>query len=253
MIGLIRPAPNVAWNLLLAVIPVALAFAIARGARRDMRAHDRIRWGLWLPLGLVWLAFLPNSCYLLTEWRHFLDTLTQSPLFAQSHQSREGQADFFVVVIFYLLYSGAGLLAFFLAVWPLDRLTRRRSGLVGAALRPLIFPLCALGVYLGLTPAHRFNTWDVLHPHRLTDLVVTAGAALSSPFLLGLVLSFGAILWLFYAAFDVWMDGFAWRLARRHSHRNADRNADRNAIEKDAPALPHGSGMREKDSPHAAA
>ena len=246
-----RPAPNVAWNLLLAVIPVALAFAIARGARRDMRADGRIRWGLWLPLGLVWLLFLPNSCYLLTEWRHFLDTLTQSPLFALSRQSREGRADFFVVVIFYLLYSGAGLLAFFLAVWPLDRLTRRRLGWAGAALRPLIFPLCALGVYLGLTPAGRFNSWDLLHPHRLTGLLATAGTALSRPFLLGLVLSFGAILWLFYAAFDVWMDGMAWRLARRRAHR--DEYPNLNAHANDAHSLPHGQGAREKDSPHAPA
>ena len=74
-----RPAPNVAWNLFLAVIPVALAFAIARGARRDMREAGRIRWGLWLPLGVVWLAFLPNSCYLLTEWRQLLRDADPEP------------------------------------------------------------------------------------------------------------------------------------------------------------------------------
>lgn len=239
-----RPAPNVAWNLFLAVIPVVLAFAIARGARRDIRETGRIRWGLWLPLGVVWLAFLPNSCYLLTEWRHFFDTLTQSQLFMQARQSREGRTDFFIVTAFYLLYSGAGLLAFFLAVWPLDRLTRRRLGWVGAALRPLIFPLCALGVYLGLT-AGRFNSWDLVHPHRLAGLLATTAATLARPALLGFILAFGAILWLFYAAFDIWMDGLAWRLARR--------NAPAKQETQDAHPLPYGQGAREKDSPHAPA
>jgi uncharacterized membrane protein len=233
-----RPAPNVAWNLFLAVIPVVLAFAIARGARRDMQG-GRIRWGLWLPLGLVWLAFLPNSCYLLTEWRHYLETLTQSALFTQARQSRDGRLDFFVVTAFYLIYSGVGLLAFFLALWPLDRLTRRRLGWAGAALRPLIFPLCALGVYLGLMSG-RFNSWDLVHPHRLAGLLATTGAALHRPALLGLVLAFGAILWLFYAAFDIWMDGLAWRLAHRRARRRHPENQ-------------HLEDAHEKDSTHAPA
>ena len=233
-----RPAPNVAWNLLLAVIPVVLAFAIARGARRDMRETGRIRWGLWLPLGAVWLAFLPNSCYLLTEWRHYLETLTQSALFTQASQSRDGRLDFFLITGFYLLYSGVGLLAFFLALWPLDRLTRRRLGWPGAALRPLIFPLCALGVYLGLMIG-RFNSWDLVHPHRQADLLATAAAALQRPALLGLILAFGAILWLCYAAFDIWMDGLAWRLAHRHARRHpSEHQHSEDASEKDPTHAP---------------
>ena len=257
-----RPASNVAWNLLLAVIPVALAFAIARGARRDMRETGRIRWGLWLPLGLVWLAFLPNSCYLLTEWRHFFETLTQSTLFTQARQSRGGRTDFFLVTAFYLIYSGAGLLAFFLAVWPLDRLTRRRLGWAGAALRPLIFPLCALGVYLGLT-AGRFNSWDLVHPDRLEGVLATTAATLAHPALLGFLLAFGAFLWLLYAAFDVWMDGLAWRMARRHArakhgaHDAQDAHDEQNTLDAqnthDAHAQPPGQGGRGKDTPHAPA
>lgn len=210
-----RPAPNVVWNLLLALIPVGLAFAIARGVRGDRHTMGRVRWAVWGPLALVWLVFLPNSCYLLTEWRHYLDTLTQSTLFAQAHANRDGRVDFFLTTAFYLLYSGAGLLAFFLAVWPLDRLTRRRLGPAGAA-RVLIFPLCALGVYLGLMRG-RFNSWDLVNAHRLSGLLNTAAQVAHRPLLLGLILSFGAILWLFYALFDVWMDGLAWRLSRRHS------------------------------------
>ena len=225
-----RPFPNVIWNLFLAIIPVVLAFVIARGVRRERQTTGYVQWILWGPLALVWLLFLPNSCYLLTEWRHYLDTLTQSQLFAQVHQGG-GRIDFFLITGFYLVYSGAGLLAFFLAVWPLDRLTRPRLGRLGAVLRPLIFPLCALGVYLGLMRG-RFNSWDLVNGSRLGDLLATTAQIFQHPALIGLILIFGGVLWLFYAAFDIWMDGIAWRLSRRHAARQEN-------------------DLREKDSPHA--
>ena len=229
-----RPAPNVFWNLFLAVVPVILAFVIARGARRDRQNTRHVRWALWGPLGLLWLVFLPNSCYLLTEWRHYLDTVTHSTLVAQAENGGDGRLDFFVVTGFYLVYSGAGLLAFFLAVWPLDRLTRVRLGWLGAVLRPLIFPLCALGVYLGLMQG-RFNSWDLVNGSRFAALLSTSALVFHRPLLTGLILLFGAVLWLFYAAFDIWMDGIAWRLSRRHARRSA---ANENAL-------------TEKDSTHA--
>ena len=213
-----RPIPSIVWNLFLAVVPVLLAFAIARGVRRERQPTGTVQWLLWGPLAAVWLAFLPNSCYLLTEWRHYFETLTQSPLYAEAHGSGGGRIDFFLITAFYLVYSGAGLLAFFLAVWPLDRLTRVRLGRLGAVLRPLIFPLCALGVYLGLRRG-RFNSWDLLSLPRLADLLATAVQIFERPLLLASVLGFGAVLWLFYAAFDIWMDGVAWRLSRRHAGR----------------------------------
>lgn len=216
-----RPIPNVIWNLFLALVPVVLAFAVARGARRDRRVLGHLRWGVWGPLAAIWLLFLPNSCYLLTEWRHYLDTLTESPLFVQARHGGDGRIDFFLVTGFYLVYSGAGLLAFFLAVWPLDRLTRPRLGRIGALLRPLIFPLCALGVYLGLMQG-RFNSWDLVSAARLTALLATLAQIVHRPLLLGSILLFGAVLWLFYVAFDIWMDGIAWRLSRRRAHRSQD-------------------------------
>ena len=213
------------------MVPVVLAFAIARGVRRERQATGTVQWLLWGPLALVWLAFLPNSCYLLTEWRHYFETLTKSQLYAQAHTGADGRVDFFVVTGFYLLYSGAGLLAFFLAVWPLDRLTRPRLGRLGAVLRPLIFPLCALGVYLGLMRG-RFNSWDLVSGSRLADLLATAAQTVQRPALVAALLVFGGVLWLFYAAFDVWMDGLAWRLSRR---RAGSAGLREDSLEKDSP------------------
>jgi len=212
-----RPSPFVLWNLFLAIVPVGLAFLIACGVRRDRLNGGAVRWILWVPLAAVWLLFLPNSCYLLTEWRHYLDTLTGGPLYAQALKGGDARFDFFVITGFYFFYSGAGLVAFFLAVWPLDRLTRPRLGRLGSLLRPLIFPLCGLGVYLGLMRG-RFNSWDLVNIHRLTELLATASQVFQRPHLLFLILVFGAALWLLYILFDIWMDGLTWRLSRRHHH-----------------------------------
>ena len=226
-----RPVPNVIWNLFLAVVPVVLAFVIARGVRRERENTGAVQWLLWGPLAVIWLVFLPNSCYLLTEWRHYFETLTQSHLYSQAHHSGDGRTDFFLVTAFYLVYSGAGLLAFFLAVWPLDRLTRPRLGRLGAALRPVIFPLCALGVYLGLMRG-RFNSWDLVSGTRVADLLATAVQVFQRPLLFASILLFGALLWLFYAVFDIWMDGVAWRLSRRAGR--ASENLLKDSKEKDS-------------------
>ena len=220
---MLRPSPVVLWNLFLALVPVVLAFVIARGVRHERQHHRPLRWGLWPPLAVLWLIFLPNSCYLLTEWRHYLETLTRSPIYAEAQKGGDARFDFFVITGFYFFYSGAGLLAFFLAVWPLDRLTRPRLGRVGAVLRPVIFPLCALGVYLGLMQG-RFNSWDLVNGRRLTALLSTTSHVFQRPHLLLVILVFSAVLWLLYALFDIWMDGLAWRLSHRHHHHSREKD-----------------------------
>ena len=60
------------WNVFLAAIPVVAGYALSLGASRFTIKRRIIPWLVWLPLLAVWFAFLPNTCYLLTEWRHFL-------------------------------------------------------------------------------------------------------------------------------------------------------------------------------------
>jgi uncharacterized membrane protein len=210
---LLRDPQNVIWNLFLAIIPVALGFVIAAGMRRQKRSGGAISWLFWLALLLIWLVFLPNTCYLLTEWRHYLATIVTSPVYLEAQTSRPIFIDFLLMTGFYLLYTGCGLLTFFLAVWPLDRLARRRLRNWVWPLQALIFALCALGVYLGLID--RFNSWDLAHPARLYAILETSLRVQQRPLLFGFILGFGAILWLLYTFFDIWMDGAAWRLRAR--------------------------------------
>ena len=215
----LRPLHNVLWNLFLALVPVLLSFVIARGIRGQWRAQGRVRWGLWTPPLLVWLAFLPNTCYLLTEWRHYLETITQTQLFFRAEQSKDAVFDLILATGFYVFYSGSGLLTFFLAVWPLERLARRRLGWWAWPAKALVFTLCALGVFLGLLP--RFNSWDLLHARGLRMVLHTAQDVVTRPVLMGLIIGFGAILWVLYSLFDIWMDGAAWRLHVRRERRGA--------------------------------
>lgn len=211
-----RPPGNVAWNLFLAAIPVVLAFAIARRVRAGRQEPGRAHWVVTVPLLLIWLVFLPNTCYLLTEWRHFLDAVTRGPIYAQAKTSRDGILDFLLLLGFYIAYSGSGLLAFFLAIWPLDQMARRWGAwrTVGQA---VFFVLCALGVFLGLI--NRFNSWDLVHPQRLQAIIGAMAETLKRPVLLGLILGFGATLWTLYGAFEIWMDGARLRFDRTRARR----------------------------------
>jgi hypothetical protein len=64
----------------------------------------------------------------------------------------------------------------------------------------------------------RFNTWNVLEAHRLTDLLNTVFHVFQRPHLILSILVFGAALWVLYILFDIWMDGLAWRLSHRNHH-----------------------------------
>lgn len=196
----------VAWNTFLAVIPVLLAYVIAWiGTRWRQSAVVPVL----IVLGLVWLAFLPNTCYLFTEWRHFLALVHRDGLYAQWTYGHNPEVMMRMVAysLFFLGYSLIGLVTFGLAIRPVARL------LTGYGLRTWVlalpfFPLVSLGVYLGLVL--RFNSWDLAH----RPGVVFAGIAdaLTNPTLLGMILAFAAFLWLAYLVFDIWVDGLLFRL-----------------------------------------
>lgn len=215
-----RPLHNVLVNIFLALVPVLLSFVLARGIRRQGRAHGQVTWALWIPLLLVWLAFLPNTCYLLTEWRHYLETVTQTQVYFQAQRNHDATFDLFLETGFYVFYTGTGLLCLFLAVWPLDHLARRRLGRWIWPAQAVVFAVCALGVYLGLVC--RFNSWNLLRADQAHAIVQATGEVFVRPVLLALIGAFGLTLWLLYFLFDIWMDGAQARLAARRARQHPD-------------------------------
>jgi len=202
----------IAWNILLAVIPVAAAYLLAAGIETYSLKPGGITWLIWLPLIVVWFVFLPNTCYLLTEWRHFL----YDPIFTTWRMSTDNNSVSRLIVarqgLFFLVYSGVGVVCYTLSIRPIERMLRRtRVNPVLLAL-PFFF-LTSLGVYMGLI--RRLNSWDIIkHPLIVWE---AAAHAVTTPLLLEVIGVFALLLWLLYEIANIWVDGVAQRFGRNGS------------------------------------
>jgi uncharacterized membrane protein len=141
----IRPNFHLGWNLLLAYIPLVLSLVIfRRGARRN------VLW--WLGL-VVFLAFLPNAPYVLTDVIHLkakLQIFPPLPTWAV-----------IVLLVEFGVYFIVGFGAYVASLTHLD-LYLSRHGL-GKWLIPTelsINLLCAIGIYLGRV--QRLNSWNIV-------------------------------------------------------------------------------------------
>jgi uncharacterized membrane protein len=127
------------WNLFLAWIPFALALLIYDGHRR----------GAWpvqlLALGLLWLLFLPNAPYIITDFKYLADMTGKTFLF-------EG--------LLIGTAASTGLLLGFMSLYLIQAIVRRVAGTRYAWLFVFVaLALSSVGVYLGRVL--RWNSWDV--------------------------------------------------------------------------------------------
>lgn len=137
------------WNLLLAWIPFGLAILI----------YDRHRAGTrplrLAPLAALWLLFLPNAPYIVTDFKH----LVPSPV-----------VPLWVDVVVIAAPAWTGMLLGFFSLYLVQAVVR---DLVGARLAwaaaITVLGLASFGIYLGRVL--RWNSWDVLaNPSLLADL-----------------------------------------------------------------------------------
>ena len=199
----------VIWNTLLAAIPVAAGWAVYALYRFPRRRTAPIKAAILL-FGIVWFAFMPNTCYLLTEWRHFLDIIGYSNLYAEWYVSKMAAVRLMTYTLFYMFYSGIGALTFVLSIRPIARLMRQMRLTLWAWALPF-FLLMSLGVYLGLIL--RLNSWDIItRPEFVWSSVV---GTLANPGLMFIVVAFAGFLWFVYLVMDIWVDGFMCRLRGR--------------------------------------
>lgn len=129
------------WNLFLAWLPLIFAYWLTRRLRNNA-------WFTWknIVLTVLWLGFLPNSFYLVTDFIHLRNTGEVSMLFD---------------AVMFMSFAWNGLLLGFTAVLllhreMLKRLQRRQTVLMVG----LIFILCSFAIYLGRYLA--WNTWDIV-------------------------------------------------------------------------------------------
>jgi uncharacterized membrane protein len=138
------------WNLFLAYLPYLLSTWLT--AKRPRRP-------LLLILSVVWLLFIPNTFYILTDLFHLID---------RRHPNSPEWYD--LALIFSFAWNG--LLLGVLSIRQMEKLLLPpRAALRGHLfLYPTMF-LCALGVYIGRYL--RYNSWDVLsNPLALTADIV---------------------------------------------------------------------------------
>ena len=129
------PTRFLVWNLFLAWIPLGLAlwFSVIRRG-----------WALWL-VGSVWLAFLPNAPYLVTDLVHLGDR--QHGLWRH------------VLQFGFAAWTGTLLGVVSLRVVHLS-IERRRGRAAGWLLVAASTGLCAVGVVIGRF--QRWNSWDIV-------------------------------------------------------------------------------------------
>lgn len=127
------------WNLGL----VWLAFGL--GLLAAERLKKPIGPGTWLIL-ILWLGFLPNSWYVLTDFVHIYPTGEISQLY-----------DIVLIATLTIVGFCAGF-ASLMAVHSqlVKKLSKRTAGLVVGG----VLLLCSFGIYLGRDL--RWNTWDVV-------------------------------------------------------------------------------------------
>jgi uncharacterized membrane protein len=192
----------IAFNLLLAAIPVMIAFPLAALMDTYTVRKHKAPWIVWVVPLLVWFVFLPNTCYLLSEWRHFLFDERFTAM-------REGQGDDpFVMLavarqgLFFLAYSAFGALCFALSIRPIHKVLLKAKVNTGLLAVPF-FLLTSLGVYMGLIV--RLNSWDIVkHPEQVVQTFIHA---VTMPQLLETIVIFAGLLWILYMIIDMWIDG----------------------------------------------
>jgi uncharacterized membrane protein len=197
---------GVVWNLMLALIPVALAYGWTHLAAGKGKKGPLL-WVLLAPVIVAWLVFLPNTCYLLTEWRHLLFDRQWEDLLDRAHMDRTAMLRTAKWALMFLGYSGVGMVLFALGIRPVERWLRSR-GQRFYLWAPGLFFLISLGVYLGLIV--RLNSWDLIQ--RPLKVWGSMHHALTNSTLLVSVIVFGVLLWAAYEAIDIWIDGMAARL-----------------------------------------
>lgn len=128
------------WNLFLAYIPFLVSSLLID---RPMLIDKKL---LFIPLALLWLVFIPNTFYMITDLFH-LNEPHAMPLWF----------DTLLIVSF----SWNGLLLGIISVQQMESVMRIFLGKYTAAifLYPVFF-LNALGVFIGRFL--RYNSWDVI-------------------------------------------------------------------------------------------
>ena len=129
-----------AWNLVLAAIPLMLALMIEAASALGARAGV-------LALTVLWVVFLPNAPYLVTD-----------PVF---HLGYDAALPLWYDVLLFVVFAATGLAFGLSSVHRLHRLARRRLGAATVwVIIATVLAASSFGIFLGRF--EQLNSWDIL-------------------------------------------------------------------------------------------
>ncbi len=183
------------WNLFLAWLPLWFAALLTRMLRHKP-------WSSWEGLGLtfLWLVFLPNSFYMVSDFIHLREVPANAVLY-----------DAVMFVSFIFCGATVGFLSLYLVH---EQLRKRLPSRQASPLISAVLLICSFAIYLGRNL--RWNSWDVLvNPAGLlfdvSDRILHPTA---HPQTFTITLSFFVLLVTFYAL--VWQIIYTLRPPRSH-------------------------------------
>ena len=143
------------WNLVLAWIPLLLSLGVYDAYRRGRSL-------LWVaPMIVLWLLFLPNAPYIVTDFVH-LSASSRAPLWFDGVELSA--------------FAWTGMLLGFVSLYLVHAVLRDRYGApFGWSAVLFVLALSGVGVYLGRVK--RWNSWDLLTQpgQRLAELHAHVG------------------------------------------------------------------------------
>jgi len=186
------------WNLLLAWLPLLLAVW-------SLRLGHRWGWRRWQPwaVATVWLLFLPNAPYILTDLVHL---------------GKKTDHRFWVDLILILLFAWPAFLVGCISLRLMHReVARAANEWIGWLFALAACGLAGVGVYIGRF--ERWNSWDVLtNPMGLAgDLLSLIAIPLMHPAHRFSVL-FGVLIFVGYATLQVQLVRPRWSRSPRGSN-----------------------------------
>ena len=167
------------WNLVLAFIPLGISSYIL--------GHPKLKKPFVLILLIVWLLFLPNAPYIITDFIHL---------------QRSHTAFIWLDVLVIGSFAFVGLTAFYLSIsnFKVIIATHFKVKLLKPLL-VLIYFLCGFGIYLGRYL--RFNSWDIIsHPKQLLFYIIDISIINVDKNMYVYTFFFGSVLWASHILLD---------------------------------------------------
>lgn len=132
------------WNLFLAFVPVLISFAM-------LKFHEKknLKVIIFIPSFLLWLLFIPNAPYLVTDLIHL-------------GESRIIPVLFDVILLFSSAYLG--MIFFFYSLSHIEEIIKKTISKKWVIfLTVMLILLISFGIYIGRFL--RFNSWDIFINH----------------------------------------------------------------------------------------